>query len=146
MEMKTLTLIIALCITSAAFGVTREVSLDGLYQYTSIQSAIDASIDGDIVQVHPGEYFEHLNTNGRSITIQSMYPTTQLEETINNTIIHSTPQYSCLKVNNSETISINGFTLMNNYPVNLGVNLYSAILLVGVSTYITNPAFKFSIV
>jgi len=94
--MKLLTLILLVCSPLVLIGVTRTVSLDGTQQYTSIQTAIDASINGDIVEVYPGEYYEHLNPGGRSITIQSRYHQTQSDSTIHNTIIHSTPQYSCL--------------------------------------------------
>jgi len=122
--MKLLILILLVCSPIFLFGITRTVSLDGTQQYTSIQAAIDSCSNSDIVEVYPGEYFEHLNTNGRSITIQSRYYITQSVETINNTIIHSTPQYSCLKVNTQESVTINGFTLMNNFPVDFGVNLF----------------------
>jgi len=125
--MKLITIILLVCSPIVLIGATRTVSLDGTQQYTSIQTAIDACSNGDIVEVYPGEYFEHLNTNGRSITIQSRYHITQSEETINNTIIHSVPQYSCLKVNSQESVTINGFTLMNNFPVNFGVNLFECV-------------------
>ena len=120
--MKVSVLVLLILFPCLLLTVTRTVSLDGTEQYTSIQTAIDACSNGDIVEVYPGEYFEHLNTNGRSITIQSRYHITQSETTINNTIIHSTPQYSCLKVNTQESVTINGFTLMNNYPVDFNYN------------------------
>ncbi len=128
MAMKKLTLILTMWImimTCCIFGVTHTVAIDGSQQYTSIQTAIDNSSNGDIVLVYPGEYFEALNTNGRSISIQSTYPLTQSEETIDNTIIHASVPFSCLEVKWGETVTINGFTMMNNYPLNLAVNTQS---------------------
>jgi len=40
----------------------------------SIQSAILASIDGDTIEVQPGEYFESIDILGRDITLQSADP------------------------------------------------------------------------
>jgi hypothetical protein len=135
--MKKIAFVLFMFVPLLIMAITRTVSLDGTQQYVSIQTAIDASINGDIVEVYPGEYFEHIDTNGRSINIRSRYYLTQSDDTINNTIIHSTPLYSCLKVNTQESVIINGFTLMNNYPVNLGVDLYSSIDYSG-GVYVTN--------
>jgi len=104
-------------------SITRTVSLDGTQQYTSIQTAIDASSNGDIVEVYPGEYYENLNTNSRSIRIQSKYHITLDDNTIQNTIIHSSVPFCCLKIVQGESVILNGFTLTNNYPVNLAQRL-----------------------
>ena len=40
-------------------------------EYATIQSAIDASYDGDTVEVGPGTYAEGLNFGGREITVRS---------------------------------------------------------------------------
>ncbi|HPT72563.1 MAG TPA: DUF1565 domain-containing protein [Candidatus Cloacimonadota bacterium] len=101
------------------FGATLEVSLDGTHAYTSIQSAINASSDGDIVKVYPGVYAEALETNGKSITLQSLYPITLSQETINTTIIHPATVSSCVEIDHGETVTINGFTMTNNDPVNM---------------------------
>jgi pectin methylesterase-like acyl-CoA thioesterase len=39
--------------------------------YTTIQSAIDASTNGDIVLVYPGTYYENLDFKGKAITVTS---------------------------------------------------------------------------
>ena len=49
-------------------GATSTVSPSKL---ASIQSAIDASYNGDIVEVAPGLYAEGLNFGGRAITVRS---------------------------------------------------------------------------
>ncbi len=122
--MKIMILIIILLLPLLLISVTRTVSLNGTQQYTNIQSALDACNNNDIVEVFPGEYFEHLNTGGRSVTIQSRYNITQSEGTIDSTIIHASVPNSCLKVNTGENVVINGFTMMNNSPLNLGQCLY----------------------
>jgi lysophospholipase L1-like esterase len=41
---------------------------------TTIQTAIDGSINGDTILVKPGRYYEQLHCNGRNITIRSTNP------------------------------------------------------------------------
>ena len=41
-------------------------------QYPSIQSAINASVSGDIITVRPGTYNERLDIGGRNITLRSL--------------------------------------------------------------------------
>jgi len=40
-------------------------------QYPTIQSAVDTSIDGDIIQVSDGSYLESVNLRGKSIVVRS---------------------------------------------------------------------------
>lgn len=42
--------------------------------YPSIQSAIDATDDGDVIVVAPGVYSENINFNGKAITVRSTNP------------------------------------------------------------------------
>ena len=42
-------------------------------EYATIQSAIDASFDGDVVEVGPGLYAESLNLGGREIVVRSTH-------------------------------------------------------------------------
>ncbi|MDY0320041.1 MAG: hypothetical protein RBQ67_08620, partial [Candidatus Cloacimonadaceae bacterium] len=47
------------CITLS--GLTLTVSLDGSAQYTSIQAAVVAASNGDVVLVYPGTYYENVD-------------------------------------------------------------------------------------
>ena len=41
-------------------------------EYSTIQLAINASTDGDIVLVEPGTYTENLDFNGKNIVVSSL--------------------------------------------------------------------------
>jgi hypothetical protein len=86
--------------------------------YTTIQQAIDASVDGDTVLVAPDTYFENLNFKGKNIFVTSHYIFNQDISFISNTIINgSQPSHpdtaSCVLMINEEDSSaiLQGFTL-----------------------------------
>ena len=58
---------LALCVARPALAATRNVPAE----YPSIQSAIDASVNGDVVLVAPGTYLERLDFLGKAITVAS---------------------------------------------------------------------------
>jgi len=43
-------------------------------KYRTIQSAIDAARDGDVIIVQPGVYYEQIDFLGKNITVQSTDP------------------------------------------------------------------------
>ena len=86
--------------------------------FPTIQEAIDASGDGDTVLVQPGEYFENLRFNGKSIVLTSRFFQTGSADDISNTIINgSQPVHadtaSCILIVDGESPStvVQGFTL-----------------------------------
>jgi hypothetical protein len=49
---------------------TKTVGADPTYDYNTIQAAINASVDGDIINVSAGNYEEQLTIDNKSLTIQ----------------------------------------------------------------------------
>ena len=57
-------------------------------EFTTIQEAINAAMDGDTVLVDEGTYFENINYNGKAITVASLYFTDGDTSHISKTIIN----------------------------------------------------------
>ncbi len=82
-------------------------------QFPTIQAAIDASQDGDVIVVQPGTYAENINFNGKAITLTS---TNSLDSTIvASTIIDGSMNGSVVTFDSSETPNsvLTGFTIRN---------------------------------
>ena len=86
--------------------------------YSTIQSAINDTKNGDTVLVSEGTYFENINFRGKNIVVASNYIITKEVQTIENTIIDGS-QYrnldsaSCVSLLNGEdsTAVIEGFKI-----------------------------------
>ena len=96
------------------FATTHTVNLDNSADFTSIQAAINTSTHNDIILVYPGRYVGSLDTNGKNLTLQSLYAIEPLQEHIENTIIDGNSR-SCIRIENGESVILNGFTFSNNY-------------------------------
>jgi len=116
-------LVMLLCVLPfLILGTTRTVSLDGTQQYTSIQAAVNDSRHGDVVQVYPGRYEENIEFIDYNISLVSLYATDPQQQYIENTIIDGNMN-SCFRVINGETITITGFTMVNNEEGNYSGDL-----------------------
>lgn len=111
--MKTFVFSIMAILPYLLFCVTRTVAIDASQQYTSIQSAVNDSRHGDVVQVYPGRYEENIEFIDYNISLVSLYSTNAQQQYIENTIIDGNLS-SCIRVVNGETVMINGLTLVNN--------------------------------
>ena len=109
------TIIAFLFLLPLALGAaTLHVSLDGTQAFTSIQSAIHASSNGDTVLVHPGTYVENINYIGKSIRVCSLEATTGDSTYISRTIIDGNRNGPCVAFLNAEqNATLRGFTLTN---------------------------------
>jgi len=110
----TFSVILILTIISSANANTIRVPED----YTTIQQAIDASVNGDTVIVAPNTYYENINFRGKNILLTSYYIFNEDVNYISNTIIDgSQPAHpdtaSCVLMVSGEdnTAILQGFTL-----------------------------------
>jgi len=83
--------------------------------YSTIQSGINAAVDGDTVLVQSGTYVENINFNGHNIVVGSLFLTTQDTSYISSTIIDGNQNGSTVTITNGEdtTCVITGFTIKN---------------------------------
>ena len=65
-------LLLSLCCATTVFSDIWIVDIRGKGDFVSIQSAINASSNGDTIVVHEGEYFESINYLGKSITVEGV--------------------------------------------------------------------------
>ena len=99
---------------SGLFADVLKVGLDGTHAYTSIQTAIDASADGDTVLVDPGRYYENISFNGKNITLASLELLTGDSTYKYRTIIDGRQLNSVIQIQNEESnVTIRGFSIVN---------------------------------
>ena len=97
--------------------------------YSTIQAAIDASVNGDTITVSPGTYVENINFNGKDIILTSSKPADQ--NVVEATIIDGNAAGSVVTFAGSETSAceLRGFTITNgyvtgSYPLGMGGGIY----------------------
>ena len=92
-----------ICITSIASADTIHVPGD----YITIQQAINASVNGDVIMVAPGRYIENIDYNGKSITVKS-------ETGPGRTIIDGNRSGEVVRMDGYQEI-LDGFTITNGF-------------------------------
>jgi len=103
-----LTALTVILITACAWATTYYVNPG-----ESIQAAINSSVNGDVVIVSPGTYYENINLNGKDIVLTSIDPTDEIIR--NATIIDAGYSGSVVSFNGSESSAcvLSGFTIFN---------------------------------
>jgi len=83
--------------------------------YSTIQAAINAASNGDIIVVSPGVYNESINFNGKAITVTSINPSDT--EIVRHTVIRAVGQSSVVTFSSGESRQsvLKGFTLSGGY-------------------------------
>ncbi|MCB9852491.1 MAG: hypothetical protein H6819_05310 [Phycisphaerales bacterium] len=100
-------------------GAVLVVECSGAFGYDTIQSAIDAAIDGDVVLVLPNDcssdnrWHERIDFTGKAITVQSANPT--IPAIVDATIIDGDAAGTVVVFQNSETNDsvLDGLTITN---------------------------------
>lgn len=94
--------------------------------YATIQEAINASVNGDVILVKPGEYVGTLNFSGKDIIVRSDKDALVGTEDIDpdNTIINGNQVMSAVLFTNGETSAavLKGFTIRNGIGINNGTD------------------------
>ncbi len=92
------------------------------YDYSTIQTAIDASNDMDIVLIFPNTYFENINFQGKSITVTSLFLLFQETSFIDQTVIDGNQNGHVVTFNNGETLNstLLGITITNGFASGSG--------------------------
>jgi hypothetical protein len=106
-------------------------------EYSSIQSAINAAVHGDVVRVSPGEYEENISFSGKNVVLTSLDPNDP--NVVAETIIYREPERSrrgfavgaegngsivTFMGGETEEAMLTGFTIKYGYGSDLGNNQY----------------------
>ena len=103
-------------------------------EFASIQQAIDMAVDGDIITVLPGTYYEHIDFKGKDITVTGTAPG-EIMGTLSTTIDGSagTGPVVCFGSEETRSAVLAGFTIQNgsgkgfldpDYYYGLGIYCY----------------------
>ena len=114
--MKTLLQIFTLFLlfSQPTLATTLTVKQDSTGDYTSIQAAVNASVDGDTVLVWPGTYDGNIKIYYKGITVGSLAMTTGDLSYMHQTIIDGNDTVGSFDIYESNNpVVINGFTLQN---------------------------------
>jgi predicted outer membrane repeat protein len=82
--------------------------------YETIDSAVNAAEDGDVIIIRPGIYNEHIVIDSKTITLASCFSITGDTAFISNTIIDGGGTLPCVRfINETNESSLIGLTLLN---------------------------------
>jgi hypothetical protein len=119
------------------------VKQDGTGDFTIIQDAVDASLDGDTVLVFPGTYFENIDLTGKGIVLAGTWLINPEDSLVHQTIIDGNQNGSCIKSeSNNHLTEIIGLTLQHGNGTNYLESMYPDLYGAGGGIYIEESDFK----
>ncbi|MFA4953278.1 MAG: FG-GAP-like repeat-containing protein [Candidatus Pacearchaeota archaeon] len=98
------------------FNIAKAETLLVPSQYSTIQSAIDASHNGDEIIVQPGRYIENINFKGRNIVLRSVNPLDS--NVIANSVISGGVTFTS---NEGPIDNFNGIAINGTHPVSVAI-------------------------
>lgn len=115
MKTRIMTLLLAfIWLISNVEALTHTVNLDGTGQYTSIQTAVNASASGDTVLVYPGRYLENIVIQTNNLTMISQEYFSNNPAYIDSTVIDGRQLSFCIRIySNTQGIIVRGFSITN---------------------------------
>ena len=118
-------IIIAIITVTGLAGSSFATIINVPADYSTIQTGINASTDGDTVLVQPGTYVENINFNGHNIVLGSLFLTTGDTLFIHSTIISESGSDGNVAFENGEdsTTAIIGFTIQDGNAIE-GAGIY----------------------
>jgi Secretion system C-terminal sorting domain len=95
------------------FADATRVSINVPSEVETIQQAIEEAVDGDVIIVSPGTYYENINFLGKAIVIGSMYYTTQDTSYVSQTVIDGGQSGRVVTFDSGEDTNsvLSGFTI-----------------------------------
>ena len=107
--MKKAILVVIMVFMAAVADVGAEISVPG--DYSTIQGAIDAAVDGNTIVVSPGTYFENIDFGGKNIILTSTDPDNSV--VVAGTVIDGSGNGTVVLFSGSENSStlLTGFTI-----------------------------------
>jgi len=106
-------LFVFVSVCSLLNSVTYHIKQDGTGNFITIQEGIVAATNSDTILVYPGTYYENIDYLEKSLTVASLYMITPEDSLINQTIIDGNQQARCVTIDESEDVSLIGFTIQN---------------------------------
>jgi len=90
-----------------------QVNQDGSGDFTTIEAAIDTAVDGDVIVVHQGTYYENIGFQGKNIILRSEDP--EDEDIVASTVIDGRQKRSVVTFSGTEgeTCLLSGLTITN---------------------------------
>ncbi|MBN2173078.1 MAG: T9SS type A sorting domain-containing protein [Bacteroidales bacterium] len=130
-------LLLFACLICLSIDIQAQDTIHVPADYPTIQAGIDEAMDGDVVLVEQGTYFENINFYGKAITVASHFIMEGDTNYINNTIIDGSqpanPNYASVvsfKTGEDTTSVLCGFTIQNgtgthiNWPARIGGGIF----------------------